>query len=388
MKRFVKMLVIALCVMAITITAAISLAACSNGKKTVKIGVLVADVSGEEAVGFKNYYTQYIAKEYDVEFIYSPELKDNEAAKSQAETFIGQNCKAIIDMADKDRAGLAKYCNDNKVYYAIASGMMSDDDWATCKSYEYFVGQVGPSMETEYQAGLAMGQFYKNTKHVTQVAIYGAFVPNPMHLYRLAGVLTGLGDTYNGASAQGIVGAVFADKATVDPAKIAGDVAVEYIGGFDDTTNDKLDTILAKNPEAFISVGMATTFFTQKLNTKQIPFSDIDSFTSANGTAMNTGKLEYLAGKYSSSIGPIFAAIMSAVNGAPIRDNGNAISVSQGYWVATSYAEFQRFQSADSVSAPIFNKTELDKLIGTAEAPVSLATFKAAVELNRTPQAQ
>lgn len=386
MKKLVKLLVMALCVMAITITAAISFVAC-GGKKTTKIGVLVADASGEEALGFKNYYTQYIAKEYDVEFIYSPALEDDASAKAQVEAFIGQNCKAIIDMADKDRAGLAKYCNDNQVYYAIASGMMSDEAWETCKGYEYFVGQIGPNMETEYQAGLAMGQYYKNTKNVTKVAIYGGFIPAPMHLYRFAGILTGLGDTYDGASEQAIVGAVYGGGAQIDPSKIAGAVAVEYFGGYTDTINDELTTILSKNPDAVLSVGMATTFFTQLLNNAKMPFSDIDSFTAANGTAMNTGKLEYLAGKYSSSIGPIFSAIMSALNGAPIRDNGNAISISQGYWVATSYAEFQRFQSADSVSAPIFNKTELDKLIGTKEAPVSLATFKAAVELDRTPQA-
>ncbi len=387
MKNIFKRIASAFCAMSLAVTATVSFAGCDAKKETVKIGVLVADVSGDEAVGFKNYYTEYVAKEYDVEFIYSPALEDNAAAKTQVETFIGQNCKAVIDMADKDRAGLAKYCNDNEVYYAIASGMMSDEDWENCKSYEYFVGQVGPSMETEYQAGLAMGEYYKNTKNVSKVAIYGAFTPNPMHLYRLAGVLTGLGDTYDGASAQGIVGAVFGGGAQVDPSKIAGDVAVEYFAGFTDTSGDELDTILTKNVDAVISVGMATTFFTAKLNEKGVPFSDIDSFTTANGTAMNTGKLEYLAGKYSSSIGPVFAAIMSAINGAPIRDNGNAISISQGYWVATSYEEFQRFQSADSVSAPIFNKTELDKLIGTTEAPVSLETFKAAVEADRTPQA-
>ena len=34
-----------------------------------KIGVLVADVSGEEAQGFRSYYENYIAGNYDVEFI-------------------------------------------------------------------------------------------------------------------------------------------------------------------------------------------------------------------------------------------------------------------------------------------------------------------------------
>ena len=40
-----------------------------------KIGVLVADVSGEEAQGFRSYYENYIAGNYDVEFNYTDALQ-------------------------------------------------------------------------------------------------------------------------------------------------------------------------------------------------------------------------------------------------------------------------------------------------------------------------
>ena len=36
----------------------------ADSGKTVKIGVLVSDVSGEEALGFRAYYENYIAKNY------------------------------------------------------------------------------------------------------------------------------------------------------------------------------------------------------------------------------------------------------------------------------------------------------------------------------------
>lgn len=42
----------------------------------VKIGVLVQDVSGEEALGFRSYYENYIADQYGVTFTYTDELKD------------------------------------------------------------------------------------------------------------------------------------------------------------------------------------------------------------------------------------------------------------------------------------------------------------------------
>lgn len=366
--------------------AGVALAACSgeSTEKAVKVGVLVADVSGEEALGFKSYLQNYVAKQYNYEFIYSPQIESAEQAKSQAETFIGQNCKAIIDMADKNRGDLAKLCNDNQVYFAIGSGMMSDEDFAASKSLEYFVGQIGPNMTTEYETGLAMGQYYKETKNVTKIGVYGAFIPNPMHLYRMAGLLTGLGDTYKGATGQNIVFTVFGDGAQFDAANIAGDVAIDYCAGFDaeGAIFATVGQIIAKNPDAFLSVGMTTTFFADTLDGAGVEYSDIDSFTSANGNHMKNGSLGYLAGKYSSSLGPVFAAIKSAIDGKAIRtEAGEAFSLSQGYWTAKSSEEFEKFQSADSVENPIFNKTLLDSLIG-----LSYTDFVNEVAKDRTPQ--
>jgi len=360
-----------------------ALAACGGGNKTVKVGVLVADASGDEALGFKNYLQQYVAKEYNYEFVYSPAIESAEQARTQAETFIGQNCKAIIDMADKNRGDLAKLCNDSKVYFAIGSGMMSDEDFNASKKLEYFVGQIGPDMVTEYNTGLAMGQYYKETKQVSKVGVYGAFIPNPMHLYRMAGLLTGLGDTYKGQTGQNIVYTVFGDGAQFDAANIAGDVTIDYCAGFDGegAIFARVGEIIAAEPDAFLSVGMTTTFFADMLDGAHLEYSDIDSFTTANGNHMKNGSLKYLAGKYSSSLGPIFAAIKSAIDGKAIRNNGEAFSISQGYWTAKSSAEFEKFQAADSVSNPIFNKTILDTLVGA-----SFDSFKTAVELDRTPR--
>ena len=53
----------------------------SNGQEEkkptgdVKIGVLVQDVSGEEALGFRSYYENYIADQYGVTFTYTDELR-------------------------------------------------------------------------------------------------------------------------------------------------------------------------------------------------------------------------------------------------------------------------------------------------------------------------
>ena len=344
----------------------------------IRIGVLVADVSGEEALGFRAYYEDYIAANYNVTFSYTEELGDAAAEKSAIEKFAAQGYDAIISLSSSDRATQLQTCIDNGLYYAVASGMLDDAQYEQFKDSEYFVGQIGPSMAVEYEAGLAMGQYYAG-QGVKNVGIYGAFIPNPMHVYRAAGLLVGLGCTYGGAGdMDAVVGQIFGDQG-IDPSKVAGDVTiVGYLQGFGDTTFDELFGILGQAPDAFLSVGMATTFFADNLDGMGIPYCDIDSFTTGNAAHMADGTLTYIAGKYASSIGPIFAAVVNAVNGNPVRDaDGNAISISQGYAVATDSAAFDSILSGDQGDRPIYSKAVLDTVIGVG---VSYDDFVALVE--------
>ena len=337
----------------------------STNQETAKIGVLVADVSGEEAQGFRSYYEDYIADQYDVTFSYTDALGSAEDEKTAIEKFASQGYDAIISLSGSDRAQQIETCEKYGVYYAVASGVLDDEQYEKYKTYEHFAGQIGPSNQTEFEAGQEMGAYYKE-QGVSKVALYGAFIPNPMHVYRVAGVLTGLGCTYGGSDEMdAIVGQIFQDQ-TVDLSKVEGDVeVVAYLQGYGDTTTDELNAAIQKTPDAFLSVGMATTFFTQSLNEAGIEFSDIDSFTSANETAMKDGKLTYLAGKYSSSIGPVFALVMNAIQGNVIRDaEGNAPSISQNYLVATDVETFDKYFTSDKGDAPIYDKETLDSIIG------------------------
>lgn len=349
----------------------------------IKVGVLVADVSGEEALGFRAYYEDYIAANYNVQFSYTEQLTDAAGEKSAIEKFAAQGCQAVISFSSSDRAMQIETCAANKLYYAVASGMLDDAQYEQYKTNEYFVGQVGPSMDTEFEAGYAMGKHFAD-QGVGKIALYGAFIPNPMHVYRAAGVLSGIGATYGGASEKdAIVGQIFADQG-IDLSKVGanGVEIVSYFQGYGDTTTDELNAAIQSAPDAFLSVGMATTFFTQQLNTAGISFSDIDSFTTGNGEAMSSGKLTYLAGKYSSSVGPILAAVINAVNGNPIRgEGGEAISVSQDYLVATDSASFDKYFTADKGDSPIYSKELLDTVIGDS---VSYADFQAFVEADRS----
>ena len=334
--------------------------------KPIKIGVLVADVSGEEALGFRAYYEDYIAKNYNVTFTYTEQLEDAAAEKAAIEKFAAQGYNAILSLSSSDRATQIETAAANGLYYAVASGMLDDQQFEQFKSNEYFVGQIGPSMDTEFEAGYAMGKYFAD-QGVKTIGMYGAFIPNPMHVYRAAGVLAGIGATYGGASDKdAIVGQIFGDQGIdINKVECGNTKLIGYFQGFGDTTFDELFAIVGQQPEAFLSVGMATTFFAEALNGANIPYSDIDSFTSGNAANMADGSLVYLAGKYSSSVGPIFAALVDAVNGNPVRDaDGNALSISQSYLVATDSKTFEEIFNGDKGDSPIFSKDVLDTVIG------------------------
>lgn len=350
----------------------------SASKEGAKIGVLVADVSGEEALGFRNYYENYIQKNYDVTFEYTNALESAEDEKAAIEKFASKGYDAIIALSGFDNSQQIETCEEYGIYYVIASGTLQEEQFEKYKTYDHFVGQVGPSNETEFEAGKAMGEYYKN-QGVKSVALYGAFIPNPLHVYRTAGVIAGLGDTYDGTNdMNAIAGNIFASQ-SVDPSKISGDVEVSaYLQGYGDTTTDELNAVIQKAPDALISVGMATTFFAQTLAQNNIQFSDIDAFTEMNLDSMTNGSLTYIAGKYLSSTGPAFALAYNAINGNVIRDeNGNAITIDQGYTVATDVNSFNAIYVSDNGDAPIFDKASLDSIIGDS---VTYDDVKALVE--------
>ncbi len=361
--------------------------------ETIKIGVLVADATGSEALSFRNYYKDYIEKNYNVEFLYSDALSDAEAEKAAIENFITSGCKVIISLASADRPAQIEQCEAAGVYYAVASGVLNDEEYETYKNYQYYVGAIGPSLDVEFRTGYDMAKA-QIENGVTRFAIYGAGVGYriDMHVYRTAGMLAALCEdestSYNGGSDAGaIIGSLYAEG-LVNPAAFTSSkyelVGYHALWDFGDATwQANLASVVAEKPEVILCAGTGLSVFGQAVTGTDIKLCDIDSFTDDYATAMENGTVIYLAGKYASSIGPIFAAALNAVNGHPIRNEaGEALAIGQTYWVATSSEQFQKFQSADSVEAPIFNKELLDTVIGDS---VSFDAFKTFVETDRTP---
>ena len=198
--------------------------------QTVKIGVLVSDTTSAESLAFRSYYENYIQSVYNVEFMYSDELSDAAAEQSAIDNFIANNCKAIISFASSDRPAQIEKCESEKVYYAVATGTLTDEQYETYKSYEYYVGAIGPDLATEYQAGYDMAKFYLDAGYTKFGMFTGASVYyTEMHIYRAAGMLAAMCDAsgadYKGATGFAIVGQIFADGGNVSTGEI-GNVAL------------------------------------------------------------------------------------------------------------------------------------------------------------------
>ncbi len=343
--------------------------------KTVKIGVLISDATSAEALAFQNYYKEYIGKQYNVELIYSDVLVDAAGEKSAIDTMITNNCKAIISFSSFDRAAQIQQCQDACVYYAIATGTLTNEEYETYKAYEYYVGAIGPSLDVEFQTGYDMAKHYLD-QGKTNFAIFGGAIPyyTEMHIYRAAGMLTamveagGEGANYKGATDAGaIIGQIFADGG-VEVTSIGNINIVGYVGGYDMTDawwGSVGQMTATPDLEVILAVGNGSDFFGTGIANTDIEIASVDAYAADYKTAMEGDALHYLAGKFSASIGPIFIATYRAALGDPVRtEDGYALALSQGYWIATSADEFNTYYSVDSsVEDPAYTKEVLDTLL-------------------------
>ena len=343
--------------------------------KSVKMGILISDATSAEALAFQNYYREYIGKQYNVELIYSDVLVDAAGEKSAIDTMITNNCKAIISFSSFDRAAQIQQCQDAGVYYAIATGTLTEEEYETYKGYEYYVGAIGPSLDVEFQTGYDMAKYYLD-QGKTNFAIFGGAIPyyTEMHIYRAAGMLTamveagGEGANYKGANNAGaIIGQIFADGG-VDVTSIGNINLVGYVGGYDmtDAWWGAVGQMTATaGLEVILAVGNGSDFFGTGIANTDVEIASVDAYAETYGEAMKGDSLHYLAGKFSASIGPIFVATYRAALGDPVRTaEGNALALSQGYWIATNADEFDTYYSVDSsIESPAYTKEVLDTLL-------------------------
>lgn len=354
--------------------------------KTLNLGVLVSDTTSSEALAFQSYYKDYIAKNYDVNFIYSDELKDAAGETTALENFINQGVQGVISLSSFDRPAQIDICEDAGIYYAVAAGTLTQDEYNTYKDYDKYVGSIGPSLDTEFQTGYDMAKNYLD-QGKTSFLIFGgaAAFGTDMHIYRIAGMLAAMCDAdsstnYDGATDQeGIVTAL--GGTSMDPAKFSsGKFTVDYMDGYnmdDAWWGEIAQKCAAPGLEVVLAVGNGSDFFGNFIKDTDIKIASVDSFTEDYGKAFEAGQLDWMAGKFNASIAPVFVAMMNAVNGAPIRTSeGEALLLDQGYWEASDAATYEKYlASVSDTEHPVYTKEILDRFVATSDNAVSYDAF-------------
>ena len=191
----------------------------------------------------------------------------------------------------------------------------------------------------------------------------------------------GEGAAYQGVTDPGAVIGMIYGSGTIETGRIGNLELMAYVGGydFDDAWFGKLAQMAGtEGIEAILTVGSGVDVLGSFVAGSDVKLATVDSFTSAMGEAMNSGIIDYVAGKFATSIGPIFIATLNAVNGQPIRnEEGCALALDQGYWVAADAEQFARYYAVDSSDDdPAYSKEILDTY---APAGVSYEDFAAFV---------
>ena len=118
----------------------------------------------------------------------------------------------------------------------------------------------------------------------------------------------------------------------------------------------------------------------------------VDCYSETNLQLFNNGTLDYISGKYSSIIGPSFAAMYNAITGygQELRTSGNAFHIAQGFWSSENVEDYEeKYVLASSMEMNAYNYEDLQQVINVFNPDATLDdlkelagayTFKDAVE--------
>ncbi|MBR5046621.1 MAG: hypothetical protein IKX76_00120 [Eubacterium sp.] len=350
-----------------------------EGADSYKIGVIVYSNTDEEVVSFRNYLEGYIAEVFPaITFLYSDSITTEEEELEFIQKACDEGADGMLSFLTMDLKKEVDLCAQNKVYYMLASGSVSPEEFRKVAENPYFIGAVGPGSELEYRTGSDMAAFFADQKFGDQYFILsgGAGIGNEMHLQRTIGILDKLQEKYGvtfeqssreiALSTEPVHATAGELSVCVTPGYIAREEFLEP--AIAEYGKDAYQVVLSVLPIA----GMADIV-------KDCHLGLVDCYTDTNLQLFNKGELSYLAGKYSSIVGPSFAAMYNAVTGyaEDFREDGKAFSLTQGFWYSDSPEDYaEKYALANSVVSNAYNYEDLGKVCKVYNPDATLEDLK------------
>ena len=344
------------------------------------IAVLTYSRTDEEVLAFRNYLENYIASCFNVNFLYSDTIMSEEEVLDFIELAAVNGCEGIMSFNSYDLATEVALCEENEMYFMMASGSVDQEQFDAVADNPWFLGVVGPGSDAEYQAGADMASFFVEQEYGDSYFILsgGASLGNEMHLKRTEGILDTLASAY-GVSFDTAVEEMAATDEIIHAS--AGDLEVCIVPGYIDYDAYLEPAIAEYEQDQYPNVLSVLPGSAMRDVLKDSNVGVIDCFTESNMSFFaENQELRYVCGKYGSLIGPSFAAMYNAVTGHAdeFREDGKAFQIEQGFWTATSAEEYQKMYTlASSVEINAYNFDDLYSVCSVYTPGATLDDLKA-----------
>ena len=323
------------------------------------IGVILYDPDSAEMEMFADYYRDYIEEGFPVKFIFSGKVADSEAEKAFITEAKAEGAEGIISFAGyaDGLQDVIKTCEEEEIYYALGSNTVSNENYEAIKDNPWYMGSVGPDLETVYQAGCDMAEFFldKGAKNIV-IMSGGAAYGNRLHQVRTWGMLNTL-EEKAGLVLNQEAEELSKTETVTQLSDQDGNIHVTICPGYTEMDGDglaNLETAFAEGDcDTLMSAFHAATYLDkisdkEKEQNSNIMVGAIDSFSEQNfevfqeKDSFGNTPIDYVRGKYASMAGPAFAMIYNAITGNSdaVEEDGEAVRLYQNLWTAKTEDEY------------------------------------------------
>ena len=355
----------------------------ASGLDSHTIGVATYNIRDAQVMMFKEYLDHYIGDCFpDVTFLYSESISGSEELMDFLELCAENGAEGVMVFGSYDLQKEVAFCAEHDMYMIRPSATSSDADFEAVASNPYYIGEIGPGSELEYEAGADMTQTMAEDRKTYLILSGGAAEDNEMHRLRTLGMLETLQEIYGAELEQTAEElAVTEETVTVE----AGGLKVTVFPGYLEREEN------AAAAAKMIEDGDYTTVLSsvpvsplmETLDTVKVECGTIDCFSEDNSYGFQDGTISYVAGKCQSEIGPGFAALYNAITGNAdaFRENGRAFRLKQGFWTAKSSEEYEKMYSlARSISVNAYNYEDLYSVIKSMTPEADFDSLKTLAE--------
>lgn len=355
----------------------------ASGMSIHKIGVATYDIKDAQIMMFKDYLDNYIKECFvDVTFLYSDSISGSEELMDFLALCAENGAEGVMVFGSYDLKKEVEYCASRGMYMIRPSATSSDDDFDAVASNPYFVGEIGPGIQSEYEEAAKMTRALAEEGKSYLILSGGAAMGNEMHRLRTVAMLDTLQEVYGVSFEQSpeLLAAVAEPTAAeADGVKVL--VCPGYLGQ-EEVNAAAAGAIASGEYTTVLSTGPVTALI-DALNSVEIECGVIDCFSEDNYFGFKKGKIAYVAGKYQSEIGPGFAALYNAITGHAdaYRVDGKAFRLEQGFWTAADTSEYDSMYAlACGATINAYNYEDLYSVIKTLTPETDFDAFKTLVE--------